>query len=74
MHKSKLLPSTYEHIHDHFGWVDQGSVEYEVCLTLLYMTSTENWTLDRLILSPPPYLFGDVLRDMVTQEVWGLNY
>ena len=28
----------------HYGWVDQGSVEYEVCLTLLHMASTGNRT------------------------------
>ena len=26
----------------HYGWVDRGSVEYEVCPTLLHMASTEN--------------------------------
>ena len=26
----------------HYGWVDQGSVEYEVCLTPLHMASTGN--------------------------------
>ena len=36
----------------HYGWVDQGSVEYEVCPTLLHMASTGNRTPDLLILSP----------------------
>ena len=26
----------------HYGWVDRGSVEYEVCPTLLHMASTGN--------------------------------
>ena len=39
----------------HYGWVDQGSVEYEVCPTLPNMASTGNRTLDLLILSPTPY-------------------
>ena len=30
----------------HYGWVDRGSVEYEVCRTLLHMTSTGNRTPD----------------------------
>ena len=35
----------------HYDWVDRGSVEYEVCPTLLRMASTENRTPDLLILS-----------------------
>ena len=38
----------------HYGWVDRGSVEYEVCLTLLNMASTGNGTPDLLISSPMP--------------------
>ena len=45
----------------HYGWVDQGSVEYEVCPTLLHMASTSNRTPDLLILSPTPYPLGHVL-------------
>ena len=43
------------------GW--RGSVEYEVCLTLLHITSTGNRTpdLDFLILSPTPYPLDHVL-------------
>ena len=44
-----------------YGWVDRGSVEYEVCLTLLHMTSTGNRTPDLLILNPTPYPFGYML-------------
>ena len=47
----------------HYGWVDRGSVEYEVCLTLLHMASTGNQTPDLLILSPMPYPLGHM--------VWG---
>ena len=42
----------------HYSWVDQGSVEYEVCLTLLHMASTGNRTPDFLILSKMPYPLG----------------
>ena len=42
----------------HQDWVDRGSVEYEVCLILLHMAGTGNWTPDRLILSPTPYPLG----------------
>ena len=35
----------------HHSWVDWGSVEYEICLTLLHMVSTRNRTPDLLILS-----------------------
>ena len=45
----------------HYGWVDRGSVEYEVCPTLLHMASTGNRTPDLLILSPTPYPLGHVL-------------
>ena len=45
----------------HYGWVDQGSVEYKVCSTLLHMTSTGNRTKDLLILSPMPYPLGHML-------------
>ena len=48
----------------HYSWVDWGSVEYEVWLTLLHMTSFRNRSLDLLILSPTPYLLGyDQLGD-----------
>ena len=43
------------------SWVDQGSVEHEVCPTLLHMTSTGIRTLDLLILSPTPYPLGHML-------------
>ena len=36
-------------------------MEYEVCLTLLHMASTENRTPNLLILSPTPYLLGHML-------------
>ena len=39
----------------HHCWVDRGSREWEVCLTLLHMTSNGSWTWDHLILSPMPY-------------------
>ena len=39
----------------HYCWVHRGSVEWEVCPTLLHVTSSGNWTLDLLILSPTPY-------------------
>ena len=45
----------------HYGWMDQGSVEYEVCSTLLHMASTGNRTPDFLILSPTPYPLGHML-------------
>ena len=45
----------------HYGWVDRGSVEYEVCPTLLHMANTGNRTLDLLILSPMPYPLGHML-------------
>ena len=45
----------------HYGWVDRGSVVYEVCPTLLHMASTGNRTPDLLILSPTPYPLGHML-------------
>ena len=44
-----------------YSWVDQGSVEYEVCSILLHMASTGNRTPDLLILSPMPYPLGHAL-------------
>ena len=44
-----------------YGWVDRGSVEYEVCPTLLHMANIGNRTPDLLILSPTPYPLGHVL-------------
>ena len=32
-----------------YGWVDRGIVEYEACLTVVWMTSTRNRTPDLLI-------------------------
>ena len=49
----------------HYGWVDRGSVEYEVCPTLLHMASTGNRTPDLLILSPTPYPLGHMLPVIV---------
>ena len=40
----------------HYGWVDRGSVDYEVCPTLVHMASP-----DLLILSPTPYPLDHVL-------------
>ena len=45
----------------HYGWVDRGSVEYEVCPTPLHMASNGNRTPDLLILSPTPYPLGHML-------------
>ena len=42
----------------HHCWVGRGSMEWEVCLTLLLMTSTGNRTPDLLILSLMPYSLG----------------
>ena len=44
----------------HYGWLDQGSVEYKVCASLLHMISAENQTPDLLILSPMAYPLGQV--------------
>ena len=35
----------------HHCWVGRGSIEFEVCPTLLHMISSGNWTPDLLILS-----------------------
>ena len=45
----------------HYGWVDRGSVQYEVCPTLLHMVSTGNQTPDLLISSPMAYPLGHML-------------
>ena len=39
----------------HHCWVGKGSMEWEVCLTLLHLTSGGNQTPDILILNPTPY-------------------
>ena len=43
----------------HYGWMDQSSVEYEVCPTLLHMVSTGK--RDLVILSPTRYPLGHML-------------
>ena len=53
----------------HYSWVDQGSVEYEVCSTLPHMASTGNRTTDLLILSPMPYPLGHMLLKLTC--FWG---
>ena len=45
----------------HYSWVDQGSEEYKVCLTLLQMARTGNRTPDLVISSPMPYPLEHVL-------------
>ena len=57
----------------HYGWVDRGSVEYEVYPTLLHMASTGNRTPDLLILSPTPYPLGHMLPQ-VHQILTFTNY
>ena len=39
----------------HYSLVDRGCVEYEICPSVLHVTSTGNQTPDLLILSPTPY-------------------
>ena len=56
----------------HYGWVDRGSVEYEVFPTLLHMASTRNRTKDLLILSPVSYTpipYAEASRDYVCNAV-----
>ena len=45
----------------HYRSVDRGSVEYEVCPTILHMASTGIRTRDLLILSPTPNPLGHML-------------
>ena len=45
----------------HYGWVDQGSVEYEAYPSPLHMANTGNRTPDLLMLSPMPYPRGHML-------------
>ena len=45
----------------HYGWVDRGSAEHEVCPILLHMASIGNRTPDLLILSPKPYPLSHML-------------
>ena len=53
----------------HYGWVDQGSVEYEVFPTLLHVARTGNRTTDLLILSPTPYPLGHMLPQIVAELI-----
>ena len=50
-----VLPGT------HHCWMGRGSMEWEVCPTLLHMISSGNRTPDLLILSPTPYPLGHKL-------------
>ena len=42
----------------HYCWVGRGSMEWEVCPTLLHMANSGNRAPDLLILSPTPYPLG----------------
>ena len=57
----------------HYGLVDQGSVEYEVCLTCLHMTTTRNRTPNLLIFSPMPYPLGHMFRHVIINCCSGKN-
>ena len=46
-------------------WVRRGSVDWEVCPTLLNMTSNFNRTQDFLILSPTPYQLGHMPQERI---------
>ena len=46
----------------HYGWVDQGSVEYEVYPTPLHMTNTKNLPSDLLTFSLMSYPLGHVFH------------
>ena len=50
----------------HYGWVNQGSVEYKVCPTLVHMASTGNRNPDLLILSPMPCPLGHMILHFFT--------
>ena len=52
----------------HHCWVDRSSMKWEVCLTLLHMTSSGNLTPDLLILSPTPYPLGHMLQELSLVE------
>ena len=52
----------------HHYWVGRGRMEWEVCLTLLHVTSGGNWTPDLLILSPTPCLLDHI------HVFWGMNF
>ena len=45
----------------HHCWVGRGTMEWEVCPTLLHMTTSGNWTPDLLILHPAPYPLDHML-------------
>ena len=53
----------------HYGWVYRGSVEYEVCPTLLHMASLGNQTPDLLVLSPMPYPLGHMLPQVDAGQI-----
>ena len=53
----------------HYGWKDQGSVEYKVCPTLLHMASTGNWAPDLLILSLTPYPLSHMLTTQFRKKI-----
>ena len=52
----------------HYGCMDQGSVEYNVCPTFLYMTSAGNRPPGFLMLSPMPHPFAYVTLIIYTLQ------
>ena len=59
----------------HHCWVGRGSMEQEVCPTLLHMTSSGNRTPNLLILSPTPYPLGHMFPQTYIQVYeWTKHY
>ena len=72
-HFLQLMPFTFFQFFGppgtHHCWVGRGSMEWEVCPTLVHMmTSNRNQTPDFLILSPRPYPFGHMLPSSSCQN------
>ena len=53
-----------------YGWVDQGSLEYNVFPTLLHMANTGNRTPYLLILSLTPYPLGHMFPHIIPFCNW----
>ena len=62
--------NNWSNLGSHYRWVDQGSVEYEACPTLLHVTSTGNRTPNLLILSPMPYPLGHISVTLIPQATF----
>ena len=56
----------------HYCRVDRGNMEWDICLTLLHISSSGNWTPDLVIFNPTPCPLGHMLWSTCL-AFWGVQ-